>query len=242
MSHEKAVSSLDRRTFMATGIAASAAVLASGAIGSGFVLADGHPFEVPKLAYGFDALEPYIDAKTMEIHHDKHHGAYVTNLNKAIAGNADLTKLTIEELLADKGAKVPETIRQTVINNGGGHYNHTLFWESLAPKAGGEPKGPLADAIKSTFTDFATFTTRMNEAGMKRFGSGWAWLAKAADGKLEVYSTANQDSPIMEGKKALLGIDVWEHAYYLKYQNLRADYLKAIWNVINWAEVEKRFS
>ncbi|MEI6232145.1 MAG: Fe-Mn family superoxide dismutase [Planctomycetota bacterium] len=228
---------LDRRTFIATSIAAGAAVLATS---SGIVLAEGAAFEVPKLGYDFAALEPFIDAKTMEIHHDKHHGAYVTNLNKALAGN-DLAKLTIEDILADKASKVPEAIRQAVINNGGGHSNHSLFWASLAPKAGGEPKGPLADAIKSTFTDFATFTGKMNEAGMKRFGSGWAWLAKTADGKLEVYSTANQDSPIMEGKKPILGIDVWEHAYYLKYQNLRADYLKAIWNVINWAEVEKRF-
>ncbi len=242
MSDDKIVSGLDRRTFIATGIAAGAAVLATGALGSGIVLAEGTAFEVPKLAFAFDALEPHIDAKTMEIHHDKHHAAYVANLNKALAGNADLGKLKIEEILADKAAKVPEAIHQAVINNGGGHYNHTLFWESLAPKAGGEPKGPLADAIKSTFTDFKTFTEKMNEAGMKRFGSGWAWLSKTADGKLEVASSANQDSPIMEGKKPLLGIDVWEHAYYLNYQNRRADYLKAIWNVINWAEVEKRFA
>jgi len=238
MSDSNNISAFDRRTFIATGLAASAAVLATG---SGIALADGGAFEVPKLAYSFDALEPFIDAKTMEIHHDKHHGAYVTNLNKALAGS-ELAKMKIEDILADKAAKVPEASRQAVINNGGGHLNHTLFWESLAPKAGGEPKGPLADAIKSTFTDFASFTGKMNEAGMKRFGSGWAWLAKTADGKLEVFSTANQDSPIMEGKKPLLGIDVWEHAYYLKYQNLRADYLKAIWNVINWAEVEKRFA
>ena len=241
MSDNKSAAHLDRRAFIATGIAASAAVIATGSLSSSIVRAEGGPFEVPKLAYGFDALEPHIDAKTMEIHHDKHHGAYVTNLNKALTGEADLSKLKIEELLADKASKVPEAKRQAVINNGGGHYNHTLFWESLAPKAGGEPKGSLAEAIKSTFTDFASFTAKMNETGMKRFGSGWAWLAKTADGKLEVYSTANQDSPVMEGKKAILGIDVWEHAYYLKYQNLRADYLKAIWNVINWTEVEKRF-
>jgi Fe-Mn family superoxide dismutase len=231
----------NRRTFIATGLAAGAAVVAGGAMLSPSVHAAG-AFEVPKLPYAFDALEPYIDAKTMEIHHDKHHGAYVKNLNEAVAATPELANLSIEDLLAGKALKVPEAARQKVINNGGGHYNHSLFWTSLAPKAGGEPKGALADAIKSTFTDFKTFTEKMNDAGMKRFGSGWAWLAKGADGKLEVYSSANQDSPIMEGKKALLGIDVWEHAYYLKYMNMRADYLKAIWNVINWAEVEKRFA
>jgi len=227
---------VDRRHFLAT----TAAVIAGGAIFG--PRAHAAAFEVPKLAYPFDALEPYIDAKTMEIHHDKHHGAYVTNLNKALADKPDLQGMTVEQLLADKAAKVPDAIRQAVINNGGGHANHTLFWASLGPKAGGEPKGALGDAIKSTFTDFKTFTEKMNDAGMKRFGSGWAWLAKSGDGKLEVYSTANQDSPVMEGKKPLLGIDVWEHAYYLKYMNMRADYLKAIWNVINWAEVEKRFA
>src|SRR5579862_980191 len=240
VEHAKHVPLIHRRSFLATGIAASAAVVAGGALFGTHAHAEG--FEVPKLAYPYDALEPYIDAKTMEIHHDKHHAAYVANLNKALAGHADLTALSIEELLANKAAKVPEAIRQGVINNGGGHYNHTLFWESLGPKAGGEPKGTLADAIKSTFTDFKTFTEKMNDTGMKRFGSGWAWLAKTGDGKLEVYSTANQDSPVMEGKKALLGIDVWEHAYYLKYMNMRGDYLKAIWNVINWDDVAKRFA
>jgi Fe-Mn family superoxide dismutase len=232
---------LDRRTFVAAGLAAGAALVAGG-LSSSTIFADGAGFEVPKLPYAFDALEPSIDAKTMEIHHDKHHGAYVKNLNAALKDHPDAQKLTIEELLADKAAKAPEAVRQAVINNGGGHYNHSLFWTSLAPGQGGEPTGALADAIKSTFTDFATFTTKMNEAGMKRFGSGWAWLAKTADGKLEIYSTANQDSPIMEGKKVLLGIDVWEHAYYLKYQNLRADYLKAIWKIVNWPEIQKRFA
>ena len=237
------VSEINRRSFLTTGLMAGGAVAALGALSPRRVLADGAAgYEVPKLPYAYDALEPSIDKTTMEIHHDKHHKTYVDNLNKALADQPDLQKMTVEDLLANKAAKVPEAIRQAVINNGGGHFNHTLFWTSLAPNAGGEPKGALAEAIKSTFTDFKTLTDKMNEAGLKRFGSGWAWLSKTPDGKLEVFSTANQDSPVMEGKTPLLGIDVWEHAYYLKYQNKRADYLKAIWAVINWTEIEKRYA
>ena len=236
------LSSINRRSFLVTGALAGAACFTAGALRPGRVLAEGTMFELPKLPYGYDALEPSIDKTTMEIHHDKHHQAYVDNLNKALKDQPDLQKMPIEELLANKAAKVPEAIRQAVINNGGGHFNHSLFWTVLGPNAGGEPKGELADAIKSTFTDFKTLTEKMNEAGLKRFGSGWSWLAKGADGKLEVYSTANQDSPIMDGKTPLFGIDVWEHAYYLKYQNKRGEYLKAIWNVVNWGEVEKRFA
>jgi Fe-Mn family superoxide dismutase len=177
----------------------------------------------------------------MEIHHGKHHNAYVTNLNNALKDLPNLQSLSVEELLADKCAKVPEAVRQAVINNGGGHANHSLFWTVLGPKAGGEPSGKVGDAIKSTFGGFAGLKEKMVDAGTKRFGSGWSWLVKTKDGKLEVYSTLNQDSPLMEGKTPIFGIDVWEHAYYLKYQNRRPDYLQAIWNVVNWAEVNKRF-
>jgi superoxide dismutase, Fe-Mn family len=196
-------------------------------------------FTLPALPYATDALEPHIDKATMEIHHGKHHNAYVTNLNKALEAHPDLASLGIEELLANKCAKVPESIRQAVINNGGGHANHSLFWKTLGPGAGGEPSGKLGDAIKSTFGGLAGLKEKMNDAGTKRFGSGWSWLVQLPDGKLEVYSLPNQDSPIMEGKTPLFGIDVWEHAYYLKYQNKRPDYLAAIWNVVNWAEVAK---
>jgi Fe-Mn family superoxide dismutase len=199
-------------------------------------------FTLPPLPYAPDALEPHIDKQTMEIHHGKHHNAYVTNLNAALKDLPNLQNLSIEELLADKCSKVPEAVRQAVINNGGGHANHSLFWTVLGPKAGGEPTGPVADAIKSNFGNFQTMKDKMIEAGTKRFGSGWSWLAKTKDGKLEVFATLNQDSPIMDGKTPIFGIDVWEHAYYLKYQNRRPDYLQAIWNVVNWAEVNKRFS
>jgi Fe-Mn family superoxide dismutase len=196
--------------------------------------------ELPKLPYPTDALEPYLDRLTMEIHHGKHHAAYVTNLNKALDGHAALQSKPVEELL--RGIReVPESIRQAVINNGGGHANHTLFWNLLAPKGGGEPAGELATAIHSTFDSFANLKEKLTDAGLKRFGSGWAWLVRSPDGRLEICSTANQDSPLLEGKRPLLGIDVWEHAYYLKYQNRRADYLAAIWNVVNWAEVARQF-
>jgi len=196
--------------------------------------------ELPKLPYPTDALEPHIDRLTMEIHHGKHHAAYVTNLNKALEGQSALADKSIEDLLG--GIKeVPDAIRQAVINNGGGHANHTLFWSTLAPQAGGEPVGVLGDAIKSTFGTFANLKEKMNDAGLKRFGSGWSWLVAKPGGKLEIYSTANQDSPLMQGDVPLFGIDVWEHAYYLKYQNRRADYLNAIWNVVNWAEIARRY-
>jgi len=197
-------------------------------------------FQLPSLPYAFDALEPHIDAKTMEIHHDKHHNAYVTNLNAALEKFPNLQSKSIEALLNEIN-NVPEEIRAAVRNNGGGHMNHTMFWQMMAPKAGGEPTGALADAINKSFGSFATFKEQFAKAGMGRFGSGWAWLINT-DGKLSIESTANQDQPIMNGKSAILGIDVWEHAYYLKYQNRRADYIAAWWNVVNWAEVTKRFA
>jgi superoxide dismutase, Fe-Mn family len=198
-------------------------------------------FTVPPLPYAFDALEPYIDKQTMEIHHDKHHGAYVTNLNKALESAPDLQNKTVEELLANNCAIVPENIRTPVRNNGGGHINHSMFWQIMAPKAGGNPSGNVGQAINSTFGSFDQFKEKMNAAGVGRFGSGWAWLVKSG-GKVDIISTANQDSPLMEGKFPVMGVDVWEHAYYLKYQNRRPEYLAAWWNVVNWPEIEKRFN
>jgi Fe-Mn family superoxide dismutase len=204
-------------------------------------------YELPKLPYPNDALEPHIDAKTMEIHHDKHHQAYVTNLNKAIEGKADLEKRSIEELISNLNS-VPEDIRTAVRNNGGGHANHSFFWQIMGPNGGGEPSGKLADDIKSAFGSFDAFKEKLAAAGAGRFGSGWAWLIKNKSGQLEIASTANQDSPLMGKAVAgcegtpVLGVDVWEHAYYLKYQNRRPDYLKEWWNTINWAEVSKRYS
>jgi len=202
-------------------------------------------YELPPLPYAKEALEPYIDAITMEIHHDKHHGAYVTNVNKAIAGKADLEGKPVEKLIANLDA-VPPDIRTVVRNNGGGHANHSMFWRLLAPKAGGAPGGKFADDIKATFGSFDAFKEKFEAAGMGRFGSGWAWLV-VNRGKLEIVSTANQDNPLMgkmiagaEGNP-VLGCDVWEHAYYLKYQNRRAEYLKAFWNVVNWPEVAKYY-
>ncbi len=197
------------------------------------------PHELPKLPYGFDALEPHIDTQTMQIHHGKHHQAYVNNLNAALDKHPELHKLSLHELLAGIST-VPEDIRTAVRNNGGGHSNHSMFWQLMAPKAGGEPSGKLADAIKAAFGDFAKFKEQFAQSGVTRFGSGWAWLI-AKGGKLSIESTANQDSPIMDGKTAVLGLDVWEHAYYLKYQNRRPDYIAAWWNVVNWPEVAKRF-
>lgn len=194
------------------------------------------------LPYAFDALEPHIDAQTMQIHHDKHHQAYVNNLNAALDKHAGLQDKALESLLGNLSS-VPDDIRTAVRNNGGGHWNHALFWDLMGPGAGGEPGGALAGAIKSSFGDFATFKTQFAAAGMGRFGSGWAWLVKDG-GKLAISSTPNQDNPLMDGKAAgdvLLGVDVWEHAYYLKYQNRRADYLGAWWNVVNWSAVSKRF-
>jgi Fe-Mn family superoxide dismutase len=197
-------------------------------------------FTLPSLPYASDALEPHIDKMTMEIHHGKHHGAYVTNLNKALESAPSLASKSVEELLANNCAIVPESIRTAVRNNGGGHINHSMFWKIMKPGGGGPPVGNLAQAINSTFGSFDSFKEKMNQAGATRFGSGWAWLVKT-DGKLDVISTANQDSPVMEGKYPVMGIDVWEHAYYLKYQNRRPDYLGAWWNTVNWAEVEERF-
>lgn len=196
--------------------------------------------ELPALPYAYDALEPYIDTLTMQIHHDKHHAAYVTNLNKALEATPALQGLSVAELLASL-SKVPDNIRQAVINNGGGVWNHTLYWQIMGPKAGGEPTGDLAAAITSAFGSFDAFKAALSNAGMTRFGSGWAWLVLDKEGKLVVTSTANQDCPLSNGQKVLLGVDVWEHAYYLKYQNRRADYLAAWWNVVNWAEVAARY-
>ena len=202
--------------------------------------------ELPPLPYAPDALEPSIDKQTMEIHHGRHHNAYVTNLNKAIAGNAALEGKSVEALIADL-ASVPENIRGPVRNNGGGHVNHSLFWKLMAPQAGGAPSGKLAEAINASFGTFDAFKEKFEAAGVGRFGSGWAWLL-VHQGKLEIASTANQDTPLMgraiagcEGHP-ILGVDVWEHAYYLKYQNKRPDYLKAFWNVVNWAEVTRLFN
>ena len=197
-------------------------------------------FSLPPLPYPSDALESAIDKATMEIHHGKHHKAYVDNLNAALQGHDALAAKPIEQLLKEINS-VPEAIRQKVINNGGGHANHTMFWEIMGPKGGGEPAGKLADAIKSTFGDFAFFKAKIKEAGLNRFGSGWSWLV-VGGGKLAIESTANQDSPLMQGKTPILGVDVWEHAYYLRYQNRRADYLDAWWKVVNWSAVATRFN
>jgi Fe-Mn family superoxide dismutase len=195
--------------------------------------------ELPPLPYPKDALEPHIDAQTMEIHHGKHHNAYVTNLNKAIAGKGDLENKPIEQLISNLSA-VPEDIRTAVRNNGGGHANHSMFWKIMGPNAGGKPSGKLAEDINTTFGSFDAFKEKFEAGGAGRFGSGWVWLV-VKNGKLEIMSTANQDNPIMEGIKPVLGCDVWEHAYYLKYQNRRPDYLKAWWNVVNWNEVNKYY-
>jgi Fe-Mn family superoxide dismutase len=196
--------------------------------------------ELPPLPYAYNALEPHIDEQTMRIHHDKHHGTYVTNLNTALEKHPELQSKSAEDLLRGINT-VPEDIRTMVRNNGGGHVNHTMFWQIMGPNAGGQPTGALGEAIKSTFGGFDTFKEQLNKAAVGRFGSGWAWLVDAG-GKLAIESTANQDNPMMEGKKPILGIDVWEHAYYLKYQNRRADYCGAWWNTVNWDAVAKRFS
>jgi superoxide dismutase, Fe-Mn family len=195
--------------------------------------------QLPPLPYDFAALEPHIDAQTMQIHHGKHHATYVNNLNAALEKHPDLQSKSIEDLVRDL-SKVPEDIRTAVRNNGGGHLNHSMFWQIMGPKGGGAPSGGLGDAIKSAFGSFDSFKEQFAKAGVGRFGSGWAWLI-VTGGKLSIESTPNQDNPIMEGKKAIAGLDVWEHAYYLKYQNRRADYITAWWNVVNWAEVGKRF-
>ena len=198
------------------------------------------PFTLPPLPYPNNALEPHIDAQTMEIHHDKHHGAYVNNLNAALEKAPELQGKSLDDLLKNLNA-VPESIRTAVRNNGGGHWNHSMFWQIMSPNGGGAPTGKLAEAINKSFGDFEKFKEQFNAAGGARFGSGWAWLLNDG-GKLSIVSTPNQDNPIMDGKAApILGLDVWEHAYYLKYQNRRPDYMKAWWNVVNWSEVAKRF-
>lgn len=196
-------------------------------------------FTLPDMPYAYDALEPFIDARTMQIHHEKHHGAYVKNLNDAIAAMPQLDNVPIEELLK-MGDQIPEPVRTKVRNNGGGHYNHSLFWTIMAPRAGGKPTGDLAKAIDAAFGDFATFQEKFSAAAMGRFGSGWAWLC-VENGTLVVEDSPNQDNPWMQGRTPILGLDVWEHAYYLTYQNRRADYVRAWWNVVNWQEVGRRF-
>ena len=198
-------------------------------------------FELPPLPYDYNALEPHIDTQTMQIHHDKHHAAYVTNVNTALQGQGQFASLSVNDLLR-RINEVPENIRTAVRNNAGGHSNHTMFWQLMKPNGGGEPTGELASAIQQAFGSFNDFKAAFNDAGVKRFGSGWAWLILDGSGKLQVISTANQDSPLMDGNHPIMGNDVWEHAYYLKYQNRRADYLNAWWNVVNWDEVARRYA
>ena len=197
-------------------------------------------FTLPPLPYGYDALEPNIDARTMEIHHTKHHQGYVNNLNAAIEKAPELQNKSLEELLKNLSA-VPEKVRTAVRNNAGGHWNHSMFWLIMAPNAGGEPTGELADALKKSFGDFSKFKEQFNAAASGRFGSGWAWLVSDRQGSLSIESTPNHDNPLMEGRHPIMGVDVWEHAYYLKYQNRRADYLSSWWNTVNWPEVTKRY-
>ena len=201
-------------------------------------------FELPPLPYDYNALEPYIDTQTMHLHHDKHHQTYVTNLNNALQGldaqYSNLASLSVDDVLRHIN-DVPENIRTTVRNNGGGHSNHSMFWQIMGPNGGGQPSGDLAQAIQQTFGSFEQFKAAFNDAGAKRFGSGWAWLVLDPNGKLQVISTANQDSPLMDGLYPVMGNDVWEHAYYLTYQNRRPDYLNAWWNVVNWDEIAKRY-
>lgn len=198
-------------------------------------------FKLPPLTYAYNALEPHIDATTMKFHHDKHHAAYVKNLNAAVAKYPQLKTKTVEELLLTLNT-LPKDIQNTVRNNGGGHLNHSMFWQIMGPKGGGAPTGAIATAINTNFGSFDKFKTQFNEAGTKVFGSGWAWLVRSKDGKLQIISTPNQDNPIVQGLYPIMGNDVWEHAYYLKYQNRRPEYLSAWWNVINWAEVNQRFA
>ena len=198
-------------------------------------------YEVPALPYAYNALEPHIDEQTMHLHHDKHHAAYVAKLNGAVEKHPDLQKKSAEELIRNLSA-LPEDIRGVVRNNGGGHVNHTMFWQIMGPKAGGAPTGAIADAITKTFGGFDAFKEKFEAAGVNQFGSGWAWLVRTKSGEFQIKSTANQDNPISNGEFPVMGNDVWEHAYYLKYQNRRPDYLKAWWNVVNWAEINKRLA
>jgi Fe-Mn family superoxide dismutase len=231
-----------RREALSTLGASALALAASGrsldAAIPGQAAAAASPYTLAPLPYAFDALEPYIDTQTMQIHHDRHHQAYVNNLNTALAGAGEAGKAPLEDLLKNLAA-LPETVRTAVRNNGGGHVNHVQFWTLMAPGAGGPPTGAVADAINGAFGSFDAFKDQFSKAAMGRFGSGWAWLSEEK-GKLVIHSTANQDTPSMEGKRAIFGLDVWEHAYYLKYQNRRADYVGAFWNVINWPEINKR--
>ena len=197
-------------------------------------------YELPPLPYPYNALEPYIDEQTMRIHHDKHHGTYVTNVNNALANQPDLAALPVEQLIQNLG-RVPEDIRTTVRNNGGGHANHSFFWQIMAPNAGGQPSGALAEALNQTFGSFDAFKDQFSKAAAGRFGSGWAWLTMDRSGALRIESTPNQDSPLMDGRTPILGLDVWEHAYYLKYQNRRPEYIAAWWNVVNWPQVAKTY-
>jgi superoxide dismutase, Fe-Mn family len=246
----KPLSALSRRDALKT-LGAGVAVLGLGVLAGRAAAADApakapakpsapQPFTLPPLAYAYDALEPHIDARTMELHHGKHHQAYIDNANRALAEFPEWQKKTAEELLKNLGA-VPEKIRVAVRNNVGGHANHTLFWQILGPRAPRAPGGDLAAAVDKTFGSFDAFKARLTDAAMKRFGSGWAWLS-VRDGALEVHSTANQDSPLSEGCAPLLGLDVWEHAYYLKYQNRRLDYVTAFWNVVDWRQVEANYA
>lgn len=240
-----------RRSFLAGAAAVVAAAWAVPVIGQTTTSSEaaksgttpeGGAFKLPPLPYAYDALEPHIDVQTMHIHHDKHHQGYVDKLNAAVAKESSLAGKSVEDLLRNIDS-VPEAIRTDVRNNGGGHANHTMFWEIMTPGGAKEPTGELADAIKAAFTDFDGFKKAFEEAGAKRFGSGWAWLVKPkGQSKLEVISTANQDSPLLEGHEPIMGNDVWEHAYYLKYQNKRPDYLKAWWNVVNWDKVAERYA
>jgi Fe-Mn family superoxide dismutase len=197
-------------------------------------------FELPPLPYDYNALEPYIDTQTMQLHHDKHHQAYVTNLNNALQGQEQFASMSVDDLMRNIN-QVPENIRTAVRNNGGGHSNHSMFWQIMKPNGGGQPSGALANAINQAFGSFDQLKAAFNDAGAKRFGSGWAWLVLDQNGKLQVTSTANQDSPLMDGLFPVMGNDVWEHAYYLKYQNRRPEYLNAWWNVVNWDEVARRY-
>jgi superoxide dismutase, Fe-Mn family len=239
-------SGVDRRTFLGksavtlAGAGAAANLLASSTASAQTASSTGGPHRLPKLPYAYNALEPHIDARTMEIHHTKHHQGYVDKLNAALADHPDLAKLPAEELIARLDA-VPEAIRTAVQNNGGGHVNHTFFWQIMKPEGGGEPTGELANAINQKFGSTSAMKEALANAAGSRFGSGWAWLVKGADG-LEVMSTANQDSPLTQGKTPIIGVDVWEHAYYLKYQNKRPDYVAAWWNVVNWDQAAKNFA
>ncbi len=234
---------INRREVLARSVAGAAALIAAGGLGSSARAGDeGVPgFTLPKLPYAYDALMPHIDAETMQIHHEKHHAAYVKNLNAALSGSPDLLKREPAELLKHLD-DVPAGVRQAVINNGGGHVNHTMFWNMMAPNSGGAPSGEVAAAVDGAFGSFERFQAEFSEAAMKRFGSGWAWLVINSGNKPEIVSTANQESPLQVGQTPLLGIDVWEHAYYLKYQNRRADYVKAWWNVVNWSYVAELYS